>query len=125
MRKDLEQPEECCKRKPKLVASQCGLQTVLQSCNYQDSIMLAQQQAHWSMEQNRGPRKGQSTLWSINLWQEQERFSNGKSIVSSINCIGKFVQPHAEERNWTIHNDKLKMNERPQCETGIHENPGR
>ena len=37
-----------------------GLQTVLQSCNHQDSMVLAQKQTHRSMEQDRGLRKGKT-----------------------------------------------------------------
>jgi len=34
-----------------------GLQALLQSCNHQDSVVLAQKQTHRSVEQNRKPRK--------------------------------------------------------------------
>ena len=44
-----------------------GLQALLKSYNHQDSMVLAQKQTHRSMEQNRKPRKGPSTLWSTNL----------------------------------------------------------
>ena len=43
------------------------LQTVLQSCDHQDSVVLAQKQTHRSMEQNREPRNGPLILWSTNL----------------------------------------------------------
>ena len=43
-----------------------GLQAVLQTCN-QDSMVLAQKQTHRSVEQNREPRNGRSTLWSTNI----------------------------------------------------------
>ena len=39
-----------------------GLQVLLQSCNHQDSIVLAQKQTRRSMEQNRELRNGPSTL---------------------------------------------------------------
>ena len=35
-----------------------GLQAILQSCNHQDSMALAQKQTLRSMEQNREPRNG-------------------------------------------------------------------
>ena len=44
-----------------------GFQVVLQSCDHQDSVILAQKQTHRSMEQNREPRSGPSTLWSTNI----------------------------------------------------------
>ena len=51
-----------------------GLQIILQSCSYQDSMVLAQKQTHRSMEQNREPRNGPSTLWSTDLWQSREEY---------------------------------------------------
>ena len=44
-----------------------GFQVVLQSCGHQDTVVLAQKQTHRSMEQNREPRSGPSTLWSTNI----------------------------------------------------------
>ena len=43
------------------------LQDVLQSCNHQDSIVLAQKQTLRSMEQNREPRNGPTNIWPTNL----------------------------------------------------------
>ena len=37
-------------------------QVVLQSCDHQDSVVLAQKQTHKPIEQNREPRNGPSTL---------------------------------------------------------------
>ena len=42
-------------------------QVVLQSCDHQDSMLLAQKQTHRSMEQNIEPRNGPSTLWLTNI----------------------------------------------------------
>ena len=39
-----------------------GFQVVLQSCDHQDSVVLAQKQTHRSVEQNRDFRNGSSTL---------------------------------------------------------------
>ena len=39
------------------------LQAVLQSCNHQDSMVLAQEQTHRSVEQNREPRRGSTNVW--------------------------------------------------------------
>ena len=44
-----------------------GLQALLQSCNHQDSMVLAQEQTLRSMEQNREPRKGPTNVWPTNL----------------------------------------------------------
>ena len=43
------------------------LQDVLQSCNHQDSIVLAQEQTLRSMEQNREPRNGPTNVWPTNF----------------------------------------------------------
>ena len=44
-----------------------GLQGVLQICNHQDSMVLAQKQTLRSMEQNRQPRNGPTNVWTANL----------------------------------------------------------
>ena len=40
-----------------------GLQAILQSCDRQDGMVLAQKQTHRSMEQNRKPRNGPTAIW--------------------------------------------------------------
>ena len=47
-------------------------QVVLQSCDHQDSMVLAQKQTHRSMEQNTEPRNGPLTLWSTNIRQSRK-----------------------------------------------------
>ena len=44
-----------------------GLQTILQSYNNQDNMVLAQKQKYRSMEQDRKPRDKPTHLWSSNL----------------------------------------------------------
>ena len=43
------------------------LQTILQSCNHQDGMVLAQEQTLRSMEQNTEPRNGPTNVWPTNL----------------------------------------------------------
>ena len=43
------------------------LQAILQSCNHQDSMVLAQKQTLRSMEQNREHTNGHTNLWPTNL----------------------------------------------------------
>ena len=43
------------------------LQAILQSCNHQDSMVLAQEQTLKSVEQNREPRNGPTNVWPTNL----------------------------------------------------------
>ena len=44
-----------------------GCQAIVQSCNYQDNMVLAQEQTLRSMEQNREPRNGPTNVWPTNL----------------------------------------------------------
>ena len=44
-----------------------GLQGILQSCNHQDSMLLAQEQTHRSIEQNREPRNGLTNICPTKL----------------------------------------------------------
>ena len=74
-----------------------GFQVVLQSCDHQDNVVLAQKQTHRSMEQNREPRNRPSTLWSTNIQQSRKDYPLEKKTISSINGAGKIGQPHAEE----------------------------
>ena len=73
------------------------LQVVLQSCNHQDSMVLAQKQTLRSMEQNREPRNEPTNVWPTNLLTKQERVANGKKTVSLANGARKTGQQHAEE----------------------------
>ena len=43
------------------------LQAILQSCNYQDRVILAKEQTLRSMEQNREPRNGPTNVLPTNL----------------------------------------------------------
>ena len=42
-----------------------GLQTIVQSYSYQDSMVLAQKQKYISMEQDRKPRDKPLHIWSL------------------------------------------------------------
>ena len=48
------------------------LQAVLQSCNHQDSMVLAQKQTLRSREQNTEPRNGPRNVWPTNLRQSRK-----------------------------------------------------
>ena len=43
------------------------LQAVLQSCEHQDGMVVAQEQTLNSMEQNREPTNGLTNIWPTNL----------------------------------------------------------
>ena len=103
------------------------LQALIQSCHHQDSMVPAQKQTHRSMEQNRDPRNGLSTLWSTYPWQSRKEFPMEKRQSLQQMVLGK-LDSHMQKNEtgpfpYTIQKDKLKMNERPQCETEIHQNP--
>ena len=58
------------------------LQDVLQSCNHQDSMVLAQKQTQTSAEQKREPRNRPTNVWPTSLkgrksiqWKEHSLFS--------------------------------------------------
>ena len=58
---------------------------------------------------------------------KQERISNGKKTVSSTNGVEKLDSNMQKNEpgplSYTIHKNKLKMDERPKCKTGGHQNP--
>ena len=87
----------CC-----LIAEARTSNPMLNSCNHQDSMILAQKQTHGSMEQIENPEMDPKLNGQLIFKQEkniQERISNGKKkkTVSSTNDIEKIRQPHAEE----------------------------
>ena len=65
-----------------------GLQAIFQSFSHQDSMVLAQKQTHRSMEQNRKPRNGPTTLWSTNLRESRKEYPLEKR-QSPTNGVGK------------------------------------
>ena len=74
-----------------------GFQAVLQSCDHQDSVVLAQKK---DIQVNGTEERIQK--WTLNSMvnsssTKHERRSNGKKIISSINGVGKIGQPHAEK----------------------------
>ena len=50
-----------------------------------------------------------------------------KKKISSINAVGNIGEPHAEDESghlfYIIHKNGLKVDERPKCESGNHQNP--
>ena len=74
-------------------------QVILQSYNHQDSVILAQKQTHRSMEQNREPRNGPSTLWSTNTRQSRKDYPLEKRQCFKKNSAGKIGQPHKDKGN--------------------------
>ena len=75
-----------------------GLQTVLQSCNHQESRVLAQKQTHRSVEQNREPRNGPTNVYQLTFDKE------GKSIQWKRQSSQQMVL-----QNWTVTCRKMNL----------------
>ena len=58
---------------------------------------------------------------------KQERTSNGKKTASLTNGAGELdsnmLKDETRPFSYTIHKNKLKMDEGPECETGNYQNP--
>lgn len=61
----------------------------LQSYNTQKNMVLAQQQTHTWMEQNRKPRNKHILIRSINIGQRRLEYTGGGKTTSSIYSVGK------------------------------------
>ena len=72
------------------------LQPLLQSCNHQDSTVLAQKQKQRPMEQNRDSGTRATKVWPANLLQRRKEYPMEKR-QSLTNGAGRTGQQHAEE----------------------------
>ena len=87
------------------------IQTILQSCNNQNRMVLAQKKAHGSMEQNRVPKNKPTHLWSINLrWKKILKYIKDSFLNK---WCWKILQLHVKEwknvYHTTIYKNKLKI----------------
>ena len=90
-------------------------------------MVLAQKQTHRPMTQNREPRNGHSTLWSTTLQQNRKEYLLEKRQSLQQMVLGK-LDSHMQNNEigpfpYATHKNRLKMDEGPQCEKGIHQNP--
>ena len=76
------------------------------------------------MEQNRKSRNKPTTMWSVNLPQSRKEYPMGKRQSLQQMVLGK-LDSHTQKNEFphTIHKNRLKLDERPKCETVIHQNP--
>ena len=74
-----------------------SLQDVLQSCNHQDSMVLAQKQTLRSTEHNTEHRIDPQTYGQLIFDKAGKSIQWKKKPVSSSNGVGKTGQRHTEE----------------------------
>ena len=89
-------------------------------------MVPAQKQTHKSMELNREPSSRPSALWSSNLRQSWKECSMEKGQSLQQTVLGKLdshMQKNETGPPYTRHKNRFKMDERPECETGNHQNP--
>ena len=79
------------------------------------------------MEQNRKPRNGPTNVWPINLQQTKKEYPMEKRQSLQQMVLGELDNNIQKNEtgplSYTIHENKFKMDERPKCETGNHQNP--
>ena len=88
-------------------------------------MVLAQKQTHRSMEHNREPRNGLTTIWSTNLQQRRKEYPGEKRQSLQQMVLGNSESNMQNNKtgplSYTTHKNKFKMVERPKGETGNHQ----
>ena len=104
-----------------------GLQAVLQSSNHQDSMLLAQEQTLRWVEENTNTEMDPETYGQL-IFDKKDRVSNGINTVSSARVLGKLDSDIQKNESGPLSHTQngrktLKMDERPKCNIGSHQNP--
>ena len=103
------------------------LQTILQSYNNQDSVVLVQKQTYGPMDENREPRNKPRHLWSTNLWQRRhahkmgERQSFQQVLLGNLDSCMQIIETRTHL--YAMPENKLKMAERLKYKTRHHQTP--
>ena len=74
------------------------LQTILQSCSHQDSMVLAQRQKYKSRNKIKGPEINPCTYGHL-IFDKEGRIYNGKETIFISNGAGKTGKPLVKEWN--------------------------
>lgn len=79
------------------------------------------------MEENRELRNGPSTLWSTNFQQSRKEGPKEKRQCLQQTVLGK-LGSHIQKNEtgpfyYTTHKNRLKIDERPKSEIGVHQIP--
>ena len=86
---------------------------MLQSCSHQDSMALTQKLTQRSMEQNRKPRNGHTTIWSTNLQQSRKKYLVEKRQSLQQMLLGKLDSNMQKNETrplpYTIHTHMQKL----------------
>ena len=77
-------------------------------------------------QQNRKLRNEPTIIWSINLQQSRKEYPMGKKPLQQMvlrKLDSDMQKNETGPLSYTIQKNKFNMNERPNCETGNHQNP--
>ena len=90
-------------------------------------MVLAQEQTLRPMKQNREPINGPTNVWPTHLQQRRKEYPMGKRQSLQQMLLGKLDSNMQKNEpgplSYIIHKNKLKLDERPKCKIGNHQNP--
>ena len=88
------------------------------------TVLYLHKKTHRSIEQNRKPRNGTTTIWSTNLRQSRKEYPVEERQQIVLGKLDSDMQKNEPgPLSYTIYKNKFKMDEGPKCEKGNHQNP--